>query len=47
MQRNPIVLIHGYSDEGASFKAWQQILVQRGYGEPARFPRPARGAELP
>ena len=31
MQRNPIVLIHGYSDEGASFKAWQQILEQRGY----------------
>jgi pimeloyl-ACP methyl ester carboxylesterase len=31
MQRNPIVLIHGYSDEGASFKAWQEILEQRGY----------------
>jgi hypothetical protein len=31
MQRNPIVLIHGYSDEGASFKTWQQILEQRGY----------------
>jgi hypothetical protein len=31
MQRNPIVLVHGYSDEGASFKAWQQILEQRGY----------------
>jgi pimeloyl-ACP methyl ester carboxylesterase len=31
MQRNPIVLVHGYSDDGASFKAWQEILEQRGY----------------
>ena len=31
MQRNPIVLIHGYSDEGASFRGWQRILEQRGY----------------
>jgi hypothetical protein len=31
MPRNPIVLIHGYSDEGASFNAWQRILEARGY----------------
>ena len=31
MQRYPIVLIHGYSDDGASFKVWQRILEQRGY----------------
>ena len=31
MARNPIVLVHGYSDEGASFKVWERILEQRGY----------------
>ena len=31
MARNPIVLIHGYSDDGASFKVWERILGQRGY----------------
>ena len=31
MPRNPIVLIHGYSDDGASFKAWERILAERGY----------------
>ncbi|MFL5569068.1 MAG: esterase/lipase family protein [Gemmatimonadaceae bacterium] len=31
MARNPIVLIHGYSDEGASFRRWESILEQRGY----------------
>jgi pimeloyl-ACP methyl ester carboxylesterase len=31
MQRNPIVLIHGYSDDGSVFKTWQRILLQRGY----------------
>jgi hypothetical protein len=31
MARNPIVLIHGYSDEGTSFKAWERILEERGY----------------
>jgi pimeloyl-ACP methyl ester carboxylesterase len=31
MQRNPIVLIHGYSDDGSVFKVWQKILEQRGY----------------
>jgi ribosomal 30S subunit maturation factor RimM len=31
MQRNPIVLVHGYSDDGGVFKAWQQILERRGY----------------
>ncbi len=30
-QENPIVLVHGYSDEGKSFKAWKQALVDRGY----------------
>jgi hypothetical protein len=31
MARNPIVLVHGYSDEGASFKTWERILEERGY----------------
>ncbi|MEO8908783.1 MAG: hypothetical protein ABI408_00955 [Gemmatimonadaceae bacterium] len=31
MQRNPIVLIHGYSDDSSSFKTWQGILEARGY----------------
>jgi len=31
MARNPIVLIHGYSDDGVSFKVWERILGQRGY----------------
>jgi len=31
MARNPIVLIHGYSDDGASFKAWERVLAERGY----------------
>ncbi|MDQ6690680.1 MAG: hypothetical protein M3Z18_09240 [Gemmatimonadota bacterium] len=31
MQRNPIVLVHGYSDDGSVFKVWQRILDQRGY----------------
>ena len=31
MQRNPIVLIHGYSDDAGAFKGWQQILERRGY----------------
>src|SRR6266571_4469480 len=31
MARNPIVLVHGYSDEGASFKVWERILEERGY----------------
>lgn len=30
-KRNPIVLIHGYSDSGESFKAWEQRLEARGY----------------
>jgi len=28
----PIVLIHGYSDTGASFEAWKDILLGQGYG---------------
>jgi pimeloyl-ACP methyl ester carboxylesterase len=31
MQRNPIVLIHGYSDDGGAFEQWQRLLEQRGY----------------
>ena len=31
MQRHPIVLIHGYSDDAGTFKAWERILEQRGY----------------
>ena len=31
MARNPIVLVHGYSDEGASFRVWDRILAERGY----------------
>jgi len=29
MPRNPIVLIHGYSDDGAAFGAWERILEER------------------
>ena len=29
--QRPIVLIHGYSDKGQSFKRWRDILVQNGY----------------
>ncbi|MCX6590174.1 MAG: hypothetical protein NTZ56_01490 [Acidobacteria bacterium] len=29
----PIVLLHGYSDQGASFSAWKAILMQNGYLE--------------
>lgn len=31
MRRNPIVLIHGYSDDGTAFRVWRRILEQRGY----------------
>jgi pimeloyl-ACP methyl ester carboxylesterase len=31
MQRNPVVLIHGYSDDATVFKAWERILERRGY----------------
>ena len=31
MARRPVVLIHGYSDRGASFAKWSQALEQRGY----------------
>ena len=31
MPRNPIVLVHGYSDDAASFRTWQRILEQKGY----------------
>lgn len=31
MARNPVVLIHGYSDEGKSFRVWRNALKQRGY----------------
>lgn len=31
MAREPVVLIHGYSDKGESFGPWRDALVQRGY----------------
>jgi len=31
MARNPVVLIHGYSDSGESFKVWKDILIRSGY----------------
>ncbi|MFN0067613.1 MAG: esterase/lipase family protein [Limisphaerales bacterium] len=31
MPRNPLILIHGYSDRGESFKDWKRLLVARGY----------------
>jgi pimeloyl-ACP methyl ester carboxylesterase len=31
MPNEPVVLIHGYSDQGASFKAWGDILKNRGH----------------
>jgi hypothetical protein len=31
MPRRPVVLIHGYSDQGESFDAWKSALLQRGY----------------
>ncbi len=31
MAQRPLVLIHGYSDEGRSFQGWKDKLVKRGY----------------
>ncbi len=31
MARNPVVLMHGYSDQGASFGAWRGALERAGY----------------
>lgn len=31
MPREPVVLIHGYSDKGESFAPWKQALLARGY----------------
>jgi len=31
MQRNTVVLLHGYSDEATVFKPWERILERRGY----------------
>ena len=31
--RRPIVLIHGYSDTGASFERWKEILRSQGYAD--------------
>ena len=31
MPREPVVLIHGYSDRGASFSTWKHVLVKEGY----------------
>jgi pimeloyl-ACP methyl ester carboxylesterase len=32
-QRHPVVLIHGYSDRGASFLPWRDVLLRSGYAE--------------
>jgi hypothetical protein len=31
MTKNPVVLVHGYSDQGESFKPWKKVLVDNGY----------------
>ena len=31
MQRNPVVLVHGYSDDRVAFQVWERILQERGY----------------
>lgn len=31
MARLPLVLVHGYSDRGESFKTWRDLLVAKGY----------------
>ncbi len=31
MPRNPLVLVHGYSDRAETFKPWEKILSARGY----------------
>jgi hypothetical protein len=31
MPKHPIVLVHGYSDKGESFKRWNDVLAQNGY----------------
>lgn len=31
MARRPVVLIHGYSDDGAAFRRWRDVLVGAGY----------------
>jgi hypothetical protein len=31
MARLPLVLVHGYSDQGESFKPWRDLLVKKGY----------------
>jgi hypothetical protein len=30
-ERYPVVLVHGYSDKGASFGRWKEFLAQKGY----------------
>jgi pimeloyl-ACP methyl ester carboxylesterase len=30
-EKNPVILIHGYSDQGTSFLAWKEALVAAGY----------------
>ena len=44
MPRDPIVLIHGYSDDGAAFRTWERILEERGYDVAVgKFPFTALG----
>ncbi|MFC7538760.1 esterase/lipase family protein [Siccirubricoccus deserti] len=32
-KKNPVVLIHGYSDKGVSFLPWRNVLLQNGYAD--------------
>ena len=31
MSRNPLVLVHGYSDASSAFEPWKRVLESRGY----------------
>jgi len=31
MPQNPVILVHGYSDQGPSFKPWADQLASHGY----------------
>ena len=39
---NPVVLIHGYSDQGASFRHWEEILERSEGVEATRTERTER-----
>ena len=43
---NPVVFVHGYSDKGASWAAWREILHRRlDLNEWDRLPRQQRGVD--